>query len=119
MRQAIVGVFERHGDAVQAAQALQRNGLGPAQVQVTDAMASEEPEEADDTVAAHIRSFFAEVFGPTPEHHARHAELVRGGGALVRVDLDDDQAIEGARRTLLASGAVRIEEHGEPPPSPH
>ena len=118
MRHAVVGVFEQHAQAVEAAQALQRNGLGPAQVQVTDAMASADAEEADDTVAAHIRSFFAEVFGPTPEHHARHAEHLRGGGALVRVDLDDDQSIEGARRTLLASGAVRIEEHGEPPPSP-
>jgi hypothetical protein len=36
MRQSIARIFERHTDAVQAAQALQRNGcLGPAQVQVT------------------------------------------------------------------------------------
>jgi hypothetical protein len=117
MRQTIVGVFERHADAVQAAHALQAGGLGPAQVQVTDAT-TEAPADtagaADDSVAAHIRSFFAEVFGPTPEHHAGHAELVRRGGALVRVDLDDDQAAEAARRALHASGASRIDLHTAP-----
>ena len=115
MRQTIVGVFERHAQALEAAQALQESGFGPDAVRVTDARGIDEDDGADDTVSAHIRSFFAEVFGPTPDHHAdRHEELVRGGGALVRVDLDDDDArLEAARSALLCCGAARVDEHAQ------
>jgi len=115
MRQTIVGVFERHGQALEAAQALQESGFGPDVVRVTDARGIAEDDGADDTVSAHIRSFFAEVFGPTPDHHAAgHEALVRGGGALVRIDLDDDDArLEAARSALLCCGAARVDEHAQ------
>jgi hypothetical protein len=114
MRRTLVGVFDRHAQALQAAQALQDIGFGPDRVRVTDVHGSDaqEPDGADDTVSAHIRSFFAEVFGPTPDHHAAgHAELVRRGGALVRVDLEDEVGVEAARSTLQARGASRVDEH--------
>jgi hypothetical protein len=113
MRQTIVGVFDRHAQALEAAQALQESGFGPQHVRVTDAQGIDD-DGADDTVSAHIRSFFAEVFGPTPEHHARgHEALVRGGGALVRVDLEDEARIGAARAALLGCGAARVDEHAQ------
>ncbi len=115
MRQTIVGVFERHGQALEAAQALQESGFGPDLVRVTDARGIDEDDGADDSVSAHIRSFFAEVFGPTPDHHVSgHEALVRGGGALVRIDLDDDDPrLEAARSALLGCGATRVDEHAQ------
>jgi len=104
MRQTIVGVFDRHAQALEAAQALQESGFGPQHVRVTDAQRIDD-DGADDTVSAHIRSFFAEVFGPTPEHHAS------GHEALVRVDLEDEARIGAARAALLGCGAARVDEH--------
>ena len=114
MQQTIVGVFERHAQALEAAQVLQESGFGPERVRVTDAHDIDADDGADDTVSAHIRSFFAEVFGPTPEHHAAgHEAVVRGGGALVRVDLDDEARLDAARTALLGCGAARVDEHAQ------
>jgi hypothetical protein len=114
MKQTIVGVFERHDDAQRAARLLRDSGF--ADTRLTDRPEDDVPEPddgADDGVAAHIRSFFAEIFGPTPPHPAAsgHAELLRRGGALVRVDLPDDDGIEAARSALQTCGAAAIEEH--------
>ena len=121
MRQTLVGVFERHDQAVRAAQALRDLGFGP--VQVTDvhapAAGDDKDDGADDSVSAHIRSFFAEIFGPTPDHHpdhAGHAELVRGGGALVRVDVAEESDTD-AHDALRASGAQRVDRVAAMPPA--
>jgi hypothetical protein len=119
MKQTIVGVFARHAQALEAARALQESGFAPEQVRVTDAHDVDDKghradDGADDTVSAHIRSFFAEVFGPTPEHHAAgHEALVRGDGALVRVDLGDEDRPDAARSALLGCGAERVDEHAQ------
>jgi hypothetical protein len=68
----------------------------------------------DDGVFGHIRSFFAELFGPghVPATHdvARYTNAVQGGGAIVRVRVDDAQAAGRARRDLESAGATHVEE---------
>jgi hypothetical protein len=68
----------------------------------------------DDGLFGHLRSFFAELFGPgpLPEPHAvaRYANAVHAGGAVVRVRADDEQAAGRARRDLASAGATHVEE---------
>jgi len=68
----------------------------------------------DDGVFGHVRSFFAELFGPghvpAAHHVARYAAAVRGGGAIVRVQVEDAMQAGLARRDLESAGATHIEE---------
>jgi hypothetical protein len=72
------------------------------------------PVPLDDAgVFGHIRSFFAELFGPAPlppaPAVARYTSAVHGGGAVVRVHVDDEVQAGRARRLLEAAGATHIE----------
>jgi len=70
--------------------------------------------EDDDGVLGHIRSFFAELFGPTHvlESHdmARYTDMMRRGGAIVRVEVADEDQARRARGDLESAGATHIEE---------
>jgi len=70
--------------------------------------------EDDDGVFGHIRSFFAELFGPghvpAARDVARYTSAVRGGGAVVRVQVEDEMQAGRARRDLESAGATHIEE---------
>ena len=68
----------------------------------------------DDGVFGHIRSFFAELFGPghVPAAHdvARYTSAVHAGGAIVRVRVEDEAQAGRARRDLESAGATHIEQ---------
>ena len=70
--------------------------------------------EDDDGVLGHIRSFFAELFGPTHVLGSgdveRYTDTMRRGGAIVRVEVEDDAQAGRARADLEAAGAVHLEE---------
>jgi len=124
MRQTVVGVFDRHDAARRAAAQLQDSGFGPDSVHVTEepgmpgaggalTETSAPPSRDEGGLFAGLRSFFAEVFGAGPEPHGhfdQYAEAVRRGGAVVKVDVDDEARIDAARSAMVAAGAVDIEE---------
>ena len=114
MRRTLIGVFDRDGAARAAQQALEEAGFGTDRVRLTTAAAdlpAATGVEPDDGVAAHLRSFFAELFGPGHGHPIEdYAHAVRGGGALVHVGADDDQQFETAKAVLRRAGAVSLDE---------
>lgn len=120
MRQTVVGVFDRYAAARQAAQKLRDSGFGDS-VYVTDDMGSVGPDGREDSaerredtgVFAHVRQFFADLFGDDDREVSPYAEALRRGGAVVKVEVDEEQQAESARRTLEAAGAVDIEERAE------
>jgi hypothetical protein len=67
----------------------------------------------DEGVFGHIRSFFAELFGPAPlppaPAVARYTSAVHAGGAILRVHVDDEDQAARARRDLESAGAAHIE----------
>jgi hypothetical protein len=125
MRQTVVGVFDRHDAARRAATQLEDSGFGPDSVHISEEPGvprsggaltgtSQPPGTEESGWFAGLRSFLAEVFGSTGPEHQRHfdeyAEAVRRGGAVVKVDVDDESRIDAARSALVAAGAVDIEE---------
>ena len=119
MRQTVVGVFDRHATARQAAQQLRDSGFGDS-VWVTEAIdddrapgaAGSAPRE-EEGVMAHVRHFIAELFGQDDSRRrgvGPYVEAVRRGGAVVRVEVDGEPQADAARAALQAAGAVDIAE---------
>jgi hypothetical protein len=116
MKQTVVGVFDRYESARHAATLLQDSGFGADAVHVTDATsddAAPAPEHGGRGMMESIRSFFAEIFGTgrePDEHISQYAEAVRRGGAVVKVDVEDEPKVDTARQVLQSAGAVNIDE---------
>jgi uncharacterized protein (TIGR02271 family) len=85
-------------------------------VHVTDATSDDAalaPERGSGGMMDSIRSFFAEVFGSgrdSDAHLSEYAEAVRRGGAVVKVDVEDEPKVDTARQVLQSAGAVNIDE---------
>ncbi len=119
MRQTVVGVFDRHATARQAAQQLRDSGFGDS-VWVTDAIDGDRAGEASDSapreqegVMAQVRHFFADLFGQDDSSRREvgpYVEAVRRGGAVVKVEVESDPQADAARAALQAAGAVDIDE---------
>lgn len=119
MRQTVVGVFDRHATARQAAQQLRDSGFGDS-VWVTDALdddravaAGDDAPREQEGVMAHVRHFFADLFGQDESQRRRvgpYVEAVRRGGAVVKVEVDSDPQADAARAVLQSAGAVDIDE---------
>jgi stress response protein YsnF len=63
---------------------------------------------------AGIRNFFADLFGSNDaEEVGAYAEAVRRGGAVVKVDVDEETEVDKARETLQQAGAIDIDEKVE------
>ena len=122
MRQTVVGVFDRYEEARKAADMLQSSGIPATDVHVTAASETSEygtsttaraEHDEDQGLMARVRSFFAEVFGSGDDDHAdvhQYAEHVRRGGAVVKVDVEDESRIDDVRDSLQSCGAVDIDE---------
>ena len=116
MGQIVVGTFERHSVARQAAQQLRESGFGDS-VFVTDEVSNAAGQPAptkkgdEGVVLAHLRQFFRGHFVGDPDAEARtYAEVLGRGGAIVKIELDADANVEKACRALEAAGAVDIDE---------
>lgn len=122
MKQTVVGVFDRYEEARRAATMLESNGFPSDCVHVTasgesttttgtTATTVRTDRDEDTGVMASIRSFFAEIFG-SGEHDDvnEYAEHVKRGGAVVKVDVEDDSRVDAAREALQSAGAVNIDE---------
>jgi uncharacterized protein (TIGR02271 family) len=117
MKQTIVGLFDTDADARRALQLLTARGTDPDQVEITDAQAQSGAgagEQADTGVVNRVRNFFSGLFGPQDEQEVGHyAEAVRRGGAVLKVEVDDDAQIEGVREAFTTAGAVDIDQRIE------
>jgi len=110
-------VFDRHATARQAAQQLRDSGFGDS-VWVTDAIdddravdVSESAPREQEGVMAHVRHFFADLFGQDQRREVGpYVEAVRRGGAVVKVEVESDPLADAARAALQAAGAVDIDE---------
>lgn len=123
MRQTLVGVFDRYADAQRAAQQLRSSGFADS-VYVTEdtesfagtsgtttTSTSATATHGGESVMGHVRQFFSDLFGNDDEHEVQpYAEAVRRGGALVKVEVAEEQQADSARSALEAAGAIDIDE---------
>lgn len=116
MRQTVVGVFNRYAEAQHAAQQLRESGFGDS-VYLTESLGEDgsagtstgAAPERDEGVLAHIRQFFAGLFGDEDTTSVQpYADAVRRGGAVVRVEVDEERDADSARGMLESAGAVDV-----------
>ncbi|MED5619941.1 YsnF/AvaK domain-containing protein [Ideonella sp. BN130291] len=121
MKQTVVGVFDRYAAAQHAAHLLEDRGIDPDCIHVTGAdddddiastRASSAERQGEGTgVLSSVKHFFAELFGDDDnEAVSTYSEAVRRGGAVVKVDVEEEPKLEVARETLEGAGAVNIDE---------
>jgi uncharacterized protein (TIGR02271 family) len=115
MRQTVVGVFDKYSAAQRAAQQLRDSGFGDSvfvteEVQEASPDVSSRPREGEGGAFESVRRFFADLFGNDDSREVTtYAEAVRRGGAVVKVEVDE-QETDAARSALEAAGALDIDE---------
>lgn len=124
MTQTVVGTFESFREAEEAQDALVDAGFTRNQIRLntqpesfrasagSTAAGGRAGEAEPEGVMASIRDFFRDLFGDHdhPPEVSHYTEAVRRGGALVAVDVDDDERVEVAHQTLVSAGAIDIDE---------
>ena len=114
MKQTVVGLFDSEADAQRALQILTARGTDPGHVQITHAEGAATAAQADATAANRVRSFFSDMFGPQDEPEVGHyAEAVRRGGALLKVEIEDDAQLDDVRDAFTTASAVDIDQRVE------
>jgi hypothetical protein len=114
MRQIVVGTFDQQDCARAAIAALANDRFDPRRVHAIETRTrrfDDEPEPAppvvDDSVVDHLRNFFAGLFGVGHDVTA-YAAAMRRGGAVVRVDVDDQPEAARAEQAFARAGAIDI-----------
>ena len=120
MRQTVVAVFDRYEAARHAAELLQDSGFGPDSVHVTESVESDVSSSGTSAVTRDkeggvlesVRNFFADLFSADDDQSdvGQYSEVVRRGGAIVKVDVEDEPKVDLVRSTLESAGAIDIEE---------
>lgn len=123
MRQTVVGIFDRYAAAQHAAKILEDSGFEHDHVHVAGGQEEASRGKAartttrapeDEGVIGSIRHFFADLFGSDDSQEiGTYAEAVRRGGAVVKVDVDEEAEVDKARMTLQQAGALDIDEKVE------
>ena len=113
MRQTVVGVFDQFAAAQHAADLLRQRGIDADDIHVTGTDGPGEtrarPEEQETGLLEKIKNFFSGDVDDDFEVSA-YSEAVRRGGAVVKVDIEDEPGIDVARETLASAGARDIDE---------
>jgi hypothetical protein len=116
MGQIVVGTFDQRDSARAAIAALANDRFDPRRVHAIetrrptaqdDEPALPPPPVADDSVVDHLRNFFAGLFG-VGHDVAAYAAAMRRGGAVVRVDVDDQPQAMRAELAFAKAGAIDI-----------
>jgi len=116
MRQIIVGTFDQQDCARAAIVALANDRFDPRRVHAIETrmlMPEEEPAPTptpaivEDSMVDHLRNFFAGLFGVGHDVSA-YAAAMRRGGAVVRVDVDDQPEAARAELAFAKAGAIDI-----------
>ena len=116
MRQIVVGTFDQQTAARAAIVALANDRFDPRRVHAIetrtpafddDGTPSTRAPVADDSVVDHLRNFFAGLLGIGHDVSA-YAAAMRRGGAVVRVDVDDQPEAARAQLAFARAGAIDI-----------
>ena len=114
MQQIIVGTFDQQDSARAAIAALANDRFDPRRVHaiettvhVPDDEFAPPPAVTEDSVVDHLRNFLAGLFGVSPDVSA-YAAAMRRGGAVVRVDVDDQPQAARAERAFMQAGAIDV-----------
>ena len=113
MRQIVVGTFDQQDSARAAIAALANDRFDPRRVHAIETRppdlddAPVPPTAADDSVVDHLRNFFAGLFGVGHDVSA-YAAAMRRGGAVVRVDVDDQPQAVRAELAFVRAGAIDV-----------
>jgi len=116
MRQIVVGTFDRQDSARAAIAALANDRFDPRRVHAIETPRhvlddADEPVPAppipDDRMVDHLRNFLAGLFGVSPDVSA-YAAAMRRGGAVVRVDVDDQPEATRAEQAFVRAGAIDV-----------
>ena len=115
MRQIVVGTFDQQEAARAAIVALANDRFDPRRVYAIetpppafdDDVPAPSPPVADDSVIDHLRNFFAGLLGIGHDVGA-YAAAMRRGGAVVRVDVDDQPQAARAEQAFARAGAIDI-----------
>jgi len=116
MRQIVVGTFDQQDAARAAILALANDRFDPRRVHAIETRAAAFEDEpaveaptnvTDDSVVDHLRNFFAGLLGIGHDVSA-YAAAMRRGGAVVRVDVDDQPQAARAERAFAQAGAIDI-----------
>jgi len=115
MGQIVVGTFDQRDSARAAIAALANDRFDPRRVHAIetrrptglDDEPAPPPLVADDSVVDHLRNFFAGLFG-VGHDVAAYAAAMRRGGAVVRVDVDDQPQAMRAELAFAKAGAIDI-----------
>jgi uncharacterized protein (TIGR02271 family) len=111
MRQTVVGIFDQYAAAKHAADLLRQRGIDDDDIHVTatDDDADEPGERQEAGLFERIRNFFSGDVDNDFEVSA-YSEHVRRGGAVLKVEVDDEPEVDVAREVLESAGAVDIDE---------
>ena len=114
MRQIVVGTFDQQDSARAAIVALANDRFDPRRVHAIETRVPEfadEPAPApaivEDRMVDHLRNFFAGLFGVGHDVTA-YAAAMRRGGAVVRVDVDDQPQAVRAELAFVNAGAIDV-----------
>ena len=116
MRQIVVGTFDQQTAARAAIVALANDRFDPRRVHAIETRtpgfdgddgAPTPAPVADDSVVDHLRNFFAGLLGIGHDVSA-YAAAMRRGGAVVRVDVDDQPQAARAEQAFARAGAIDI-----------
>jgi len=113
MRQIVVGTFDQQDAARAAIAALANDRFDPRRVHAIETRAPDFDDElapppiVDDSMVDHLRNFFAGLFG-VGHDVTSYAAAMRRGGAVVRVDVDDQPQAARAELAFANAGAIDI-----------
>ncbi len=115
MRQIVVGTFDQQDSARAAIAALANDRFDPRRVHaietprhvLDDDAPAPPPAIAEDSMVDHLRNFLAGLFGMSPDVSA-YAAAMRRGGAVVRVDVDDQPQAARAEKAFVKAGAIDV-----------
>lgn len=119
MKHTVIALFDKAEDAHKAAEALKARGFDASAVHVTRDDESSEDEvispaiEIESGPLTGLLHRLSVLFGVKEPHLAHYQEAVRRGGSVVHADTYDEAQAAAARDTLLAMGAVNIEDRVE------
>lgn len=116
MKHTVIALFDEAEDAQKAAEALKTRGFDASAVHVTQGSELGDTEVISPAVQLEsgpltgLLHRLAVLFGVEEPHLPHYEEAVRRGGSLVQADAADEAQAASARDTLLAMGAVNIDD---------
>ena len=116
MRHTVIAVFDKSEDARKAVEAVKARGFDASAVHrrqdsgPADAEVIPPATEIEGGPLSGLLDRLSSLFGIDAPHVAHYEEAVRRGGSVVQVDAADEAQAAAARDTLLAVGAVNIDD---------